>query len=123
MMAIKQFEDIVAWQGARALVKEVYQVTRSGPFSRDYGPRDQLQRAAVSVMSNIAEGYERDNNREFRHFPAIAKASLGEVRSLLHVAHDLGYIETVTYERLLEHGLRLSRQIARLIQYLNSKVE
>ncbi len=119
MTAIKRFEDIVAWQGARALVKDVYQVTGCGPFARDFGLRDQVQRAAVSVMSNIAEGYERDNDREFRHFLAIAKASAGEVRSLLYVALDLQYIDPPTHEHLAGQGIRLSRQIAKLMRYLS----
>jgi four helix bundle protein len=120
---IKQFEDIVAWQGARALVKDVYQATGSGAFARDFGLRDQLQRAAVSVMSNIAEGFERDNDREFRHFLSIAKASAGEVRSLLYLALDLAYIDRPTHDRLAEQGIRLSRQIAKLIQYLRREQE
>ena len=118
MGMIKQFEDIVAWQGARALVKDVYRATGCGAFARDFGLRDQLQRAAVSVMSNIAEGFERDNDREFRHFLSIAKASAGEVRSLLYVALDLEYIDRPTHDRLAEQGIHLSRQIAKLIQYL-----
>lgn len=121
MTAIKRFEDIVAWQGARALVKEVYTLTRGGPFARDYGLRDQMQRASVSVMSNIAEGYERDNDKEFRHFLAIAKASAGEVRSLLYVALDLEYIDVPTHERLEQQGVLLSRQIAAFMHYLSKE--
>jgi len=121
MTAIKRFEDIVAWQGARALVKEVYTLTQCGSFARDYGLRDQMQRASVSVMSNIAEGYERDNDKEFRHFLAIAKASAGEVRSLLYVALDLEYIDLPTHERLEQQGVRLSRQIASFMHYLSKE--
>lgn len=118
MTAIRRFEDIVAWQGARALVREVYQATDGAAFERDYGLRNQIQRAAVSAMSNIAEGYERDSDREFRHFLSIAKASAGEVRSLLYVALNRAYIDHATHERLTEQATRLSRQIAKFMRYL-----
>lgn len=118
MTAIRRFEDIVAWQGARALVREVYQAADGAAFERDYGLRNQIQRAAVSAMSNIAEGYERDSDREFRHFLSIAKASAGEVRSLLYVALDRTYIDHATHGRLTEQATRLSRQIATFMRYL-----
>ena len=102
---------------------EVYALTRVGPLSRDYGLRDQLQRASVSVMSNIAEGYERDSNREFRRFLAIAKGSVGEVRSLLYLTRDLAYIDMPTGQRLHDDALRLSRQIAGFMRYLDSRAE
>jgi len=121
--AIRRFEDIEAWQGERVLVGEVYALTRVGPLSRDYGLRDQLQRASVSVMSNIAEGYERDSNREFRRFLAIAKGSVGEVRSLLYLTRDLAYIDMPTGQRLHDDALRLSRQIAGFMRYLDSRAE
>jgi four helix bundle protein len=121
--AIKRFEDIEAWQRARVLVREVYAIARTGSLARDFGLRDQLQRAAVSAMSNIAEGYERDSNREFRRFLAIAKGSTGEVRSLLYVALDLAYIDEPTHQRLHDEGTRLSRQIARFMSYLDSRAD
>jgi four helix bundle protein len=119
MPAITRFEDIAAWQGARGLVRDVYRITGSGPFSRDFGARDQMRRAAVSVMNNIAEGYERDNDREFHRFLAIAKGSAGEVRSLLYVALDMGYIDQQQHESLTKQGIQISRQLARLMQYLS----
>lgn len=118
MPTFMRFEDIEAWQGARQLVKEVYLLTRTAPCARDRAFCDQLQRAAVSAMSNIAEGFERDGNREFRRFLAIAKGSVGEVRSLAYVALDLGYLEPSTYERLTQLAVHTSRRIAKLSAYL-----
>ena len=118
MPTIERFEDIESWQGARALVKAIYEITRQGDFARDYGLRDQIRRAAVSIMSNIAEGFERGSDREFRHFLHIAKGSAGEVRSLLYVALDLEYLDEPTHARLSDRADKLSRQIARFIRYL-----
>ena len=120
MPRIARFEDVAAWQGARVLVKAVYHATGQGTFARDYGLRDQIQRAAVSIMSNIAEGFERNSDTEFRRFLTIAKASAGEVRSLLYVAADLDYIDAPTSEQLSEQALRLSRQIASFMRYLGA---
>jgi four helix bundle protein len=86
---IKRFEDIKAWQAARELVSAVYRVSGKGKFEKDFGLRDQIRRAAVSVMSNIAEGFERCSDKEFNRFLYIAKGSAGEVRSHLFVALDL----------------------------------
>jgi four helix bundle protein len=120
MPTIARFEDVAAWQGARALVKAVYQATGQGAFARDYGLRDQIQRAAVSIMSNIAEGFERNSDTEFRRLLTIAKASSGEVRSLLYVAADLEYIDAPTSEQLADQVLRLSRQIGSFMRYLGA---
>lgn len=92
MGAITKFEDIVAWQAARALTTQVYDLKRRGPFARDFGLRDQIQRAAVSAMSNIAEGFDCESKVEFGRFLSIARRSAVEVQSLLHVALDVGYI-------------------------------
>ena len=81
MATIKRFEDIEAWKKARELTREVYRHSKVGPFSKDFGLRDQIRRAAVSVMSNIAEGFERGGNKEFMQFLAIAKGSVGEIES------------------------------------------
>ncbi len=118
MPTIERFEDIESWQGARALVKAIYELTSHGELARDYGMRDQIRRAAVSIMSNIAEGFERGSDREFRHFLHIAKGSAGEVRSLLYVALDLEYLDEPTHARLSDRADKLSRQIARFIRYL-----
>ena len=87
---IEEFEDLIAWRKARELTREVYRVTRQGKLAKDYGLSRQIQRAAVSIMSNIAEGFERGNPREFHQFLSVAKASCAEVRSQLYVALDAG---------------------------------
>ena len=84
MTQIRRFEDFIAWQKARELTKEIYLSTRSGEFARDYGLRDQIRRAAVSIVSNIAEGFERGSDREFSQFLVVAKASCAEVRAQLY---------------------------------------
>ncbi len=121
MPGIEKFEDIAAWQGARELVRAIYRITAQGAFARDYGLRDQARRAGVSIMSNIAEGFERGGDREFRHFLVIAKASAGEVRSLLYVALDLAYVDEPTYRSLNDQVMRVSRQIAGFIRYLGAE--
>ncbi len=93
MATIKRFEDIEAWQEARELVRELYRITSAGPFARDFGLKDQVRRAGVSIMSGIAEGFERDGNKEFLQFLSISKGSCGEVRSDLYVAEDQGYLK------------------------------
>jgi four helix bundle protein len=91
-MAAKRFEDLEVWQEARRLTQIIYRVIRTEKFSKDFSLRDQIQRAAVSVMSNIAEGFERGGNQEFGQFLYVAKASCGEVRSQIYVALDQGYM-------------------------------
>ncbi len=86
MSSFKSFEEIESWQKARELTRKVYAVSNQGAFTKDFGLRDQIRRASVSIMSNIAEGFERDGNREFLQFLAVAKGSSGEVRAQLYVA-------------------------------------
>ncbi len=119
MARIERFEDIEAWQNARELVKQVYQVTRKAGFARDFGLRDQIQRAAVSVMSNIAEGFERGSNKEFTQFLFIARGSAGEVHSLAYAARgDLEYLDDTEFRTLSEAAATVSRQVASFIHYL-----
>ena len=103
MAAITRFEDIMAWQEARELTKRIYALMRREPFARDFGLRDQIQRASVSSMSNIAEGFDCDSKIEFGRFLGIARRSSVEVQSLLYVATDVGYINenefTMHYEQ------------------------
>lgn len=89
-MAVKQFEDLEVWKEARRLTQIIYRLTKGEKFSKDFALRDQIQRAAVSIMSNIAEGFERGGNQEFIQFLYVAKASCGEVRSQIYVAFDKG---------------------------------
>ena len=97
---IKRFEDIEAWQQARLLTRHVYRLTKTNEFSRDYGLRDQVQRAGVSVMANIAEGYESRTDALFLEYLGRAKASCGEVRSELYVALDAGYLPEKQFSEL-----------------------
>lgn len=120
MAKIEKFEDMEVWQQARVISKKVYTNTRQGEFARDFGLRDQIRRAVVSIMSNIAEGFERGTNREFIQFLFIAKGSAGEVRSQLYVALDLKYIEKDTFDQLNADLLSISKQISGFIQYLQS---
>ena len=99
---MRRFEEIQAWQKARELVKEVYLICSRTPLSRDFGLKDQICRAAVSSMSNIAEGFARSSNKDFAHFMDIAKGSVLEVQSLLYVALDIGYIEREEFHRLYQ---------------------
>jgi len=123
MPTIKRFEDTDAWRSARLLVQELYRVTARGPFARDYDLRSQLRRAAVSIMSNIAEGFERRGNKEFRRFLFIAKGSAGEVRSLLYVAADSGYIDTAQHNDLFSMVILTSGQLANFIRYLDDNLD
>lgn len=113
MATIKQFEDILAWQKARALVRDVYEV-----FSgcTDRGFKDQIQRAAVSVMSNIAEGFESGSQRGFIHYLYIAKGSAGEVRAQLYAAHDIGYLNIERFNNLKAQAEEVSKLLSSLIK-------
>lgn len=101
-MALHRFEDLVAWQRARVLAREVNRCTGSEPFRRDFGLSAQVQRAAVSVMANIAEGFEKRRATEFGRYLDIAKGSLAEVRSHLYIAHDIGYVQDEDFELLMQ---------------------
>ncbi len=116
MSAILKFEEMERWQKARTIAKTVYLLSEKEKFSRDYGLRDQIRRASVSIMSNIAEGFERGTNKEIIQFLYIAKGSSGEVRTQLYIAFDLGYINKVEFENLSAELLALSKQISGFIK-------
>lgn len=118
MATFQKFEDIEAWQRARELTRKIYTVSNENPFSKDFGLRDQVRKTSVSIMSNIAEGFERDGTKEFIQFLSVAKGSSGELRSQLYVALDQGYLEEERFERLLGIVLETSRMIGGLINYL-----
>ena len=118
MSKIDRFEDLEAWKIARELTKEVYRASKRDLFIRDYGLRDQICRAAVSIMSNIAEGFERVGNKEFVNFLSIAKGSSGEVRSQLYVAPDQNYISASEFNLIFAKATENSRVISGLINYL-----
>jgi four helix bundle protein len=114
---IGRFEDFIAWQKARRLTSDIYGVTSQGGFERDFGLKDQIRRAAVSSMSNLAEGFERGRPTEFHQFLSIAKSSCAEMRSQLYVALDAGYLDQSVFDTLMAKatevgqilgGLRLS---------------
>lgn len=113
-MTIEKFEDLVAWQKARLLTSKIYAATRTGQFAKDFGLIDQIRRAAVSMGSNIAEGFERGNNKEFVTFLGIAKGSTGEVRSQLYTAYDVGYLSDDEITELVG----LSKDVSKLINGL-----
>ena len=117
-MQIKNFEDLEIWKDARLLTKAVYQLTKDVKFAKDFALRDQIRRAAVSVMSNIAEGFERGGNQEFIQFFCVAKASCGEVRSQLYVALDQAYVTPKDCDDASKSFRRLSIMISNLIDYL-----
>ena len=119
-MVAKRFEELVIWQKSRDFAKMMYSLTRTLTFAKDYGLKDQIQRAAVSVSSNIAEGFERNGNVEFTNFLFIAKGSCGEVRSQLYIAHDLGYITRVQFEEAVSQSVELSKLIYSFIKSLKS---
>lgn len=113
-MKVEKFEDLIAWQKARELTKHVYHVTGKGAFSKDFGLREQIQRAAISIMSNLAEGFERGSRAEFHQFIVIAKASCAELRSQLYAALDVGYITREEFGNISELALEVSRIIGGL---------
>lgn len=118
MGTIKHFEDIEAWKTARELAQSIYSVTNKNPFSRDYGLVDQIRRAAVSIMSNIAEGFESQTDKTFIRYLIIAKSSSGELRSQIYTAFDQKYISKKEFNLIYELSIRVSRQIFRLAKYL-----
>jgi len=109
---IEKFEDIIVWQKANIFIKDVYVVFKA---CRDYAFKDQIQRAAVSISNNIAEGYERRSNKEFSQFLFIAKGSCGEVRSMLYLALELGYINKIQFNKFKEQAVEISRMLSGLI--------
>jgi four helix bundle protein len=115
----EKFEDLIAWQKARILTKNVYQATRKDGFIKDFGLAGQIQRACVSIMSNIAEGFERANPNEFHHFLVVAKASCAEVRSQLYIAHDIGYLTPLEFSELLNQ----TQEVGKILGGLRASVE
>jgi four helix bundle protein len=119
-MGIERFEDIKAWQAARELTRSIYAATRQESFSRDFGLRDQIQRASASVMSNIAEGFDRHSNKEFLYFLNIAFASCSEVRSQLYIALDQNYINQNVFDELYNQCTQTSKLIYGFMNYLKT---
>jgi four helix bundle protein len=116
---VEKFEDLIAWQKAHSLAINIYQLTSKEQFSRDFGLKNQIQRAAVSVMSNIAEGFERYSRPEFRQFLSISRGSVAEVRSQLHIAQSLNYISKQEFAT----AYSLCRDVGNLIGGLRKSLE
>jgi four helix bundle protein len=119
---IETFEDLRVWQKGINLVKQIYLLTQEGQLSKDFGLRDQLRRASVSIPTNIAEGFERASRKEYVNFLNIAKGSAGEVRSLLRVALEVGYLDQETYSQLYSQAIELSRMLSNQIQAINQSL-
>ena len=119
MGKIEKFEDLVAWQKARDLTRAIYGISRQGGLAKDFGLSGQIQRAAVSVMSNIAEGFERGGRAEFHQFLSTAKASCAELRSHLYVAVDAGYLDQAGFKALLVQA----EEVGRIVGGLRASVE
>ena len=120
MTAITRFEDIQAWQTARQLTNMVYELSNQTGFNRDFGLRDQIRRASVSVMSNIAEGFESRTDIQFINFLGMARASAGEVRAQLYIASDQKYITEEQFKEAYALAEKCSRQTAKFISYLET---
>ncbi len=118
MAKIEKFEDIESWKLAREVTREIYEISSNEKFSRDFALVNQIRRASISILSNIAEGFERSGNKEFLQFLAIAKGSCGEVRAQLYVAFDQKYIDETKFRELMEKLLEINRLIAGFMKYL-----
>lgn len=119
MKRVEKFEDLVAWQKARQLTKQIYLLTKTELFSKDYGLKGQIPRSAVSIMSNLAEGFERGGRAEFHQFIVIAKASCAELKSQLYVALDAGYMKQQEFETIYTNA----DEVAMLIGGLRAAVQ
>ena len=115
MSGVKDFEDLIAWQKARVLTKNIYEATQKERFGRDFGLASQIQRASVSIMANIAEGFARKNPNEFYHFVSIAKSSASEVRSHLYVGLDTRYLMDLEFKQLIEQTKEVERVVGGLL--------
>jgi four helix bundle protein len=117
-MPIRRFEELESWQVARTLANVIYEVTKQAAFRKDFGMVDQMRRAAVSIMNNIAEGYERGSNKDFAKFLFIARGSAGEVRSMLYLAKDQGYLSDKQFDDALVLAVRVAQLCWGMIKHL-----
>jgi four helix bundle protein len=119
MASFKRFEDIQAWQRARLVTRRVYEIIGQGNFAKDYGLREQIRRASVSIMANIAEGLGRRSDKDFANFLNMTHGSTAEVQSHLYIALDLNYIEQVSFNELYNSLDEISRMTLALGKHLN----
>ena len=122
-MKVQRFEDLEAWQIARELANQVYKITKQESVCRDFGFLDQIRRAAISIMNNIAEGFERGSNKDFVRFLFIARGSAGEVRSLLYLGLDQGYLTNSEFSECRDLCIRSGQIIWALIKGLRKRVD
>ena len=122
MERFKSFENLDGWKKAREFNKLIYITTNSESFNKDFDLKRQIRRASVSISSNIAEGFERNTDKEFIHFLYIAKASAGEVRSQLYLGYDLNYLNTENFNDLKFKIVEVSKLISGLIKYLKKQI-
>jgi len=118
MATIERFENIEAWKKTRELTNEIYSVSNQGAFLKDFSLRDQIRRAPVSIMSNIAEGFERGGTGEFLQFLGMAKGSTGEVRTQLYIGFDQGYISKEVFDKLYSNTIEIAGMLGSLMNYL-----
>ena len=121
-MKITKFEDIESWKKARELTNDIYRTTASGEFARDFELKKQIRRASISILSNIAEGFERGGDREFGRVLAIAKGSCGEVRAQLYVAFDQNYLSTEAFDRLSQKAIEVGNLLFGFMRYLTKPI-
>ena len=120
MSTIKSFEDLPAWQDARKFTNKIYNLTNKFPKEELYGLTSQIRRATVSIMSNVAEGFDRRSDKEFSNFLSIARASAAEVQNDLYIALDLNYISQTEFNQLYQEAKKIAKQINGLMNYLKS---
>lgn len=120
MATIQRFEDLEVWKKAREICKYISHLTQKEQFSKDFSLNDQIKRSSGSAMDNIAEGFERDGNKEFINFLTISKGSVGEVRSQTYRALDYGYINQEEFDFLINESVSLSERLGKFISYLRN---
>jgi four helix bundle protein len=118
MSKIQTFEDLEVWQKASELAVDTYKLTSQGKLQKDYGLKDQFQRACISISNNIAEGFEYDNNKDFIKYLRYAKGSAGEVRNIIHFLLKIEFIEEGTYKKFYKELISISKQLKGFINYL-----
>jgi four helix bundle protein len=117
-MRVQRFEDLIAWQKSRALAREIYEITRTREFGRDFALAGQMQRAAVSIMANLAEGFDREGPTEFHRFVSVSRASCSELLSHAYLAHDIGYISDAEFDRISN----VIDEVSRLLRALRASL-
>ncbi len=121
MSKIEKFEDLHCWQSSRILAKEIFLICKTPPLSKDFGTQDQIRRASLSVMNNIAEGFNRYHRKEFKHFLDIAQSSAAEINSMLYLLEDINYVDSQTINKIRQLTKETQSQILGLIKYLSLK--